>query len=315
MKTSTIFWGSLLIFVGILFLLNNFDVMDVTLNNIIDFWPVVLIIWGISLLKIPDIVKKIMAGASALLLAWIVVGFFSFHWTGDVFDDMDFEFGESFEEPAEPLPPGAESEERTLNIEYDTNYTYGEFNFNGGAGEFDIKGTTADLVLVKALGLQEDLKFRKFKDKKEVVVDLDFGKTKKIKGMPLDREALIKLNPETIWDVDIHVGAAEMDCDFRDYRTRSVNVKAGAADINLILGNKYDSLEVRVDAGASNIEIRVPKTSGCEIIAKIGLSAKDFYGFEKHEDGIYRSENYQTSDKIIKLYISGGVSNFEVDRY
>lgn len=46
-KSGSVFWGALLVVLGIIFLLGNFEIINY--NRIFDFWPVVVIIIGIKL--------------------------------------------------------------------------------------------------------------------------------------------------------------------------------------------------------------------------------------------------------------------------
>ena len=50
MKTDKIFWGIFLVFIGGIFLLENFDIIDFSWRYIWHFWPVVLILIGVNLL-------------------------------------------------------------------------------------------------------------------------------------------------------------------------------------------------------------------------------------------------------------------------
>jgi hypothetical protein len=77
MKSSTIFWGVFLISLGILLLLRQFGIWDADLGDLFDLWPSLLIIWGISLLKIGEKAKLLIVALTALLLALFTAGFFS----------------------------------------------------------------------------------------------------------------------------------------------------------------------------------------------------------------------------------------------
>lgn len=48
LPTGSVFWGGLLIAVGAIFLLGNFNVID--LDRIFDFWPVAVIVIGVKLI-------------------------------------------------------------------------------------------------------------------------------------------------------------------------------------------------------------------------------------------------------------------------
>jgi membrane-bound ClpP family serine protease len=50
MKTEKVIWGLILIFIGAVFLLNNFNVIDFYWGSVWRFWPVVFILIGANML-------------------------------------------------------------------------------------------------------------------------------------------------------------------------------------------------------------------------------------------------------------------------
>jgi len=50
MKLDRILWGIILLFVGLVLLLENFDVIEFYWRNVWGFWPIFLIIAGINIL-------------------------------------------------------------------------------------------------------------------------------------------------------------------------------------------------------------------------------------------------------------------------
>jgi LiaI-LiaF-like transmembrane region len=50
MKTSNIFWGTLFIALGLLFLLINFSALNLDWENIWQLWPIIIVLLGISML-------------------------------------------------------------------------------------------------------------------------------------------------------------------------------------------------------------------------------------------------------------------------
>jgi len=68
-KKGTLFWGFLLISIGLLLLCdqlyNNLNLMFV-----FRLWPLLFVIWGTALLKIPDLIKNIMSALSGVVLAF-----------------------------------------------------------------------------------------------------------------------------------------------------------------------------------------------------------------------------------------------------
>ena len=78
MKSSSIFWGVFFVSLGALLLLNQFEAINADLGGIVRFWPVLIILFGVSLLNLPDIAKKIVSGAAGLFLALLIFGGITF---------------------------------------------------------------------------------------------------------------------------------------------------------------------------------------------------------------------------------------------
>ena len=57
MKFSNIFWGVILIFAGVLFILQNLGVINFEWTYLWRLWPVILILWGVSVLPAHSLIK------------------------------------------------------------------------------------------------------------------------------------------------------------------------------------------------------------------------------------------------------------------
>ena len=88
MKTSNIFWGVFFVAIGGLVLLGNLTDLNFTWNSAWKFWPMVLILIGVSILVKNQIGKGIVAGLAALVLALTLYA--SVSATTNLIDD-DFE--------------------------------------------------------------------------------------------------------------------------------------------------------------------------------------------------------------------------------
>ena len=108
---------------------------------------------------------------------------------------------------------------------------------------------------------------------------------------------------------------AEHNFDFSKFKMSQVNIDAGASSIKLKLGDLYSFTKVSVDAGASSIKIEIPKASGCEIKSDNFLSDKNFTGFNKIDDGTYRTSGFENALNKIMIVIDAGVSSIDVKRY
>jgi hypothetical protein len=89
----------------------------------------------------------------------------------------------------------------------------------------------------------------------------------------------------------------------------------GAAALNVKFGDLSDVARLKIDAGASDMDILIPESVGCEINSDDALSSKNFKGFNKINHNIYRTDNFDKSTKKIFIEIDCGVSSIDVKKY
>ena len=106
-----------------------------------------------------------------------------------------------------------------------------------------------------------------------------------------------------------------MDFDLTTYKTKNVDVDMGAASLRIKLGNLTPETKLNIDAGASDIDIFIPKESGCKISTDGALSSKHFNGFEKINSDNYETADFNKTANKIFIIIDSGVSSISVERY
>ena len=307
MKTSHIFWGTLFIVLGLLILINNFTPIDLSWGNLWQFWPVVLVLLGISMLVKNVAGKSLISGAAAIILA--VVLFASVKYT------LSFIFNEDYD-----INIGSGVDKDYTVNEYteafDSSITTAILYLEGGAGTFRIGSETDDLIYAKTEGLINNFNFNKNQLDTVANINLNMqdanfslGKTK------FKNKVDVALNKKPKWDLDFKLGAASIMFDFSKYNVEDINLDMGAASLDVKLGALAHKLDFKVNAGASKIIISVPEEVGCEISTDAVLSTKNISGFEKIESDLYRTSNFNNSEKNIFIDISCGVSSIEIYRY
>ena len=127
--------------------------------------------------------------------------------------------------------------------------------------------------------------------------------------------ARLKLNPIPSWDLDLNVGAAEVDFDLSGFKTRNVKIQGGASDIVLKLGAILPQSDVKLEAGAASISVKIPESAGCEIVSNTFMSSKNFKGFTKIGKQLYQTPNFATAKNKIKIDLQAGVASVDVERY
>jgi hypothetical protein len=312
MKYRHVFWAIVLIAIGVLFMLNNFGVIEFGFWAFWSLWPLILILWGISILPIRDSIKVI---ALVAVLALTVIFFErlsenSFlrhipfrHWEGNNWQDE----GSTDEEPGNYQP-------QNLSVPLDSALTKGVLELEAAAGNFNIEGTTSDFLSFSKTGDIGDYSLTTNDEgqRKRIVLSLEkSGIRHNVDQNKVD----IKLNQKPSWNLDLDIGAAEINMDLRDYKIDSTTINAGASSIKIQVGDKAPVSVLSFNAGASSITVDVPRASGCQITSESFMVSKEFSGFTKTGNGIYQTDNFKTSPNKVMIVVKTAVSKIEVNRY
>lgn len=317
MKLNRVMWGVILLFVGIVLLLENFNVIEFYWRNVWAFWPVFLIISGVNILfnrNKSEVGNMISIGVLVVMLG---VVFYKGQqppankfWIGDRFTkDLDIEMNDDKEDTAqkltfaEPFIAGDQAKKTILNI-------------SGGGTSFKLDGETDSLIVADVE--RRNGNFILLKESSDSVTTINFKMKDQKNSWSLGdggNDVALKLNKQPEWNVNVNMGAGEVDLNMEDYKMRSFRFDGGAAAIELKVGELLPISDVYVKTGVADVKIEIPENSGCRIKTKTGLSAKDFPGFIKIDNGNYETSNYKSSTKKVFITLDGGLSNFEVNRY
>jgi hypothetical protein len=300
MKTRQIFWGVFLISIGILILLRNYLNLDFELGDIWKLWPLVFVLVGINLMIKNNTAKSVVSGLTGFILAVAlyasVAGIF-----GWIRNDVEFRFDDSDFEISEYTTP------------YEKNIRNASLQVEAGAGSFVMNDTTELLFSASVEG--RNTKYSLTADTEDDNADLLF-KMKSAKLFIKNKNRVeLKIHTAPIWNLNFDIGAAAVDFDLSSYNIENLDIDMGAASLKLKLGDINPESHVRIEAGASSIDIEVPESAGCEIHASVSLSSKNFNGFTKISENIYRTENYQDAPNKIMLDLQSGISSINVNRY
>ena len=308
MKTKHLFWGILFISIGLLWLLNHFMQIYVSWDYIWKLWPVVIILWGVSLMIQNQVVRGIVSGLTAFILAFAIFASFQYgffhvgHGIDWSINDNNNSYKYGVNDYSEP---------------YDNNYAKATLNFNAGGGSFIAHDTTTELFFARAEGKKDNYSLSKSVSGNNVDLNFDMnqGHIRFFHFNKMRNRIDLKLNTEPLWDLNFDLGAASVDFDLSPYKTENISVDMGAASLKLKLGDRAEETRLTVDAGASSIEISVPEDAGCEIKADVSLSSKHFDGFKNIESDLFRTDNFENAKKKIYISIDSGISSIKVTRY
>ena len=305
MKASHLFWGILFVVLGLLALLVNFFDFTFQWATAWKFWPLVLVLIGLSIIIKNKTGKLIIAGFAGLILALTIFASVS---SGLNF----FKGGLHFTFNDDPI----ETETSRFTEEYTDSISKAVFSFNAGAGNFKLLSSTDKLidVVLESYGVDYSFVRNDIDSTSNLILDMksrkfrfgDEGSFNKVE---------IGLNPIPIWDLNFEVGAASMKVDLSPFKVEKIEINMGAAALNIKLGEPVDETRLDIDAGASDIDIFIPENAGCEIPSDAALSSTNYEGFIKIEKSKYRTPNFDESVKKIFITIDSGVSSISVRKY
>jgi hypothetical protein len=301
MRYGKIMWGIILIIFGIMLVLKNMGFAYFNWHSFFNLWPLLFIFWGISILPIKEYIKLIL-GIITLIVAVILFNR----------EDGNFSWGSKDKENLVTN----EMDEQTLIEAYNPDITMATLKLNAAAGNFKINETTDELIYFNKKGNigNYNMGLEKKGDSTTVVrIESDNNNIhiNNNKGSNVH----IKLNPNPIWDMEFDIGAANTEFDLSEYKTKSIEINGGAASINLKVGDKFYRTKLDISTGASSININIPKTSGCEVQSETFLVDKQIKGFNKDEEGNYRTENFKYSSNKIYITLDAAISSFKITRY
>ena len=315
MKFDRIIWGVLLLFIGGVLLLDNFDVINFYWRNVWDFWPIFLIILGVNILfnknnsQTGNIISlSILVIALSVLFVkgqeeptnkfWWSNGRHTIEIDGDEDNDTDnkkLSFSEPYIE--------ADSAKKTI------------LNLSGGGTSFDLKGETDSLFAAEVRKRNGEFSLTKTTSDSVNTLTFKMQNNKKSYSFGNGTSVDVRLNTNPVYEMNLKMGAGELKFDLADYKVRTLNFDGGAAELNIKFGALLPITDVNVKTGVADVKIEIPEGSGCRIKTKTGLSSKDFTGFTKISEGVYETSNYQSAANKIFINFEGGISSFEVDRY
>jgi hypothetical protein len=317
MKFDKIIWGVLLLFIGGVLLLTNFDVIEFYWRNIWNFWPILLIILGVNILfnkNDSQLGNIISLGILIVALSFLFVRGQQKpngkSWYGDRhgihtdFDeDNESDVASSKMNFSEGLQTGDAVKKTILNL-------------SGGGTSFNLKGKTDSLFSANVKRKFSDFVLTKVST--DSINTLTFKMQNKNKSWSYGgggNDVNLYLNTVPIWEMNLNMGAGQIDFDLASYKVRTLSFDGGAAELDIKIGSLLPIVDVNVKTGVADVKIKVPKGSGCRIKTKTGLSTKDFSGFTKISEGLYETPNFQNSGSKVFISLDGGLSSFEVDRY
>lgn len=285
MDNKSLTKGIILIVLGLILLLGNLGYISFDiLFNIFDLWPLLLVIAGINIL----FNKKPIINIIAWVVFFIILIVYGGIYGGRNIRSSHVGFNTSFTKPVET--------------------SHGQFALHTGAAQIDIDSGDRELLKVNGHGNKLDYSHT-FRNNNELAI---FNFTNKNdKSMIFNNRTSkynFELNENIIWDLGLDLGAISGTLNFEDIPVKNVDLNIGAGNLQIILGEKHNKTNFKIDGGVSNLKIAVPRDAGIRIRLDGALNKIDLdeLGLTRTED-YYISPNYEEKDTKLDFHINMGL--------
>ena len=297
--------GIILIAIGIIALLVTFFDVDIVWSELAKFWPVFIIIFGVSLLPLNKVLKSVSVIVIILISCLIYCN--EVNGNENTSDEMTSEV---------LLEEGIETQE--FSAPFKDNITEASVEINYGAGVLYLNSPVAELVKARNMSdkISQNFYLEYEGSHAEILFDVEddnyqVNNVDEVKSNRFD----ISLNEAPIYDFELNLGACEMNFDFSEYKVSDIEINSGASNIDIKLGELFDSTRIVISTGVSKIRIGIPNNSGCRVECESVLSLKDFDGFVKKSSNVYETSNYSSAENNIEIEFEGAMSEIKVYRY
>ena len=304
-KDDGLIGGIILIAIGIIALMVTFFDLKIDWEELAKFWPVFIIIFGISLLPLNKLLKSVSVIVIILISCLIYCNQVNGNekFSNEIISEAMIEEGVETQEFSSP---------------FKDNITEASVEINYVAGFLYLKSPVIELVKARNMSdkIVQNLYLEYDGSHAEILFDVEddnyqVNNVDEVKSNRFD----ISLNKTPIYDFELNLGACEMNFDFSEYKVSDVEINSGASNIDIKLGDLFDLTRIVISTGVSKIRIGIPDDSGCRVECESVLSLKDFEGFVKKSSNVYETSNYSSAKNNIEIEFEGAMSEFEVYRY
>jgi len=337
MKNDKLIPGLILVLIGGVILLDNFGWIDFDWGDIWHLWPLFLIIAGVNLVfahtnsALATVLKigVVVVGFIFLILAFGTFGnrtrlashygWFHHHWNNDNDDNNNSKDDDDDDDDTTSSKSVVKIEgSSSFNLPYTADAKTAKLSISGGGTSYTLNDTTTQLFKADTKEHFGRYEFTHSNSGSNYVLDFHMKDKKGHFNWDTDDKSNavnFKLNPNPEWDISVETGATDLDFDLSKFKIRNISLNGGAASLKVRLGQPLANTNVEVSTGVASVEINIPENAACRISTDSGLSSTDFDGFTKKDDGDYETAGFDAAKNKIYIHITGGLSDFTVNRY
>lgn len=292
LNTEKITAGIVLIGIGLIVLLANLGIITwLSLTSIFNLWPLLLIVAGINII----FKRNRFVAAGTWILFFAVLISYSYYNIGGI-------------------NTYSEASYTRVQLNKPAELRTGELKIDFGGAIVDIKGTNR--YLIDADYAHNMIRFTNNFSDQERHGMMKFEPVNQINWLNTSRQALkyqIDLHEEVLWDIKADMGAVSGVLDFSNVKLKNLDLDVGAGNLTLIFASNTEDTYVKLDAGASKVDLILKDDVGAKIKIDGLLSKTNVEALGWTKSGEYLiSPNYDDADSKLFLDIDVGVGKLNI---
>jgi hypothetical protein len=293
-------FGILLLTVGAVWLLSIAKIVTwSTLNALITLWPLILVAIGIGFIFRSN---RLVRTLTWLVLLAVVIGYGYFAPSNNNWFKYDLHFGDETNYTSDSMNVTLDKKQQNEKAELLLDYGAMKINIDSKTSGL-LDATINDAIVKHSENLDGSTASIKFEMKDEKVINL--GRLEKFRSD-------YHLSKDIIWNLKLNTGAIDGNLDLSGLKVENLNIKTGVSSLDLDMGS-YNTV-MKIESGASKIDITLPEDTGMKIKLDGGLNNTNL---EKEgwteEDDWYYSPDYNLMDFKIEAEINNGFGNLSVE--
>jgi hypothetical protein len=128
---------------------------------------------------------------------------------------------------------------------------------------------------------------------------------------PMRNEMNLSLGGSIPQNLTVNAGAADLVVDTVSVPVETIRIDTGASNLRLSLGTRATTTQVFLKAGASSVEISLPRDAGVKLTVNSGLTSRDLPEFTQKDEHVFQSGNYDAASRKIDIGLDLGVSSLK----
>ena len=297
----------IVIIIGLILLGINLGYLDESVWRIIwKFWPLLLILFGVSMLTKKALPKYTRIIIGLVILAAVILGVIYMGRNGGISSGALVRNQEEKTVTVdEPLSSGIKKVECDIEL---------------GAQAILLDATPSGLITgqVSLRAAEPQVKVSQRGDTAIIKVEPARNFTSWWPGARQAGETKLSLTNQAPLDLTLKLGATDIEADLTDLMVTKLDLKVGAFRGTLRYGMRQTLNQTSISAGASDIKIYVPKTSGIKVNYANGLVGMKYTGLDVQKSGDGRedkSANYDNTAAKLDFDVKAGASSIEFVGY